>query len=147
LASNIAHGNQFETAWCLVVSGVLQIPLEEEDLQRFDDRPPEGIIFAILGLMREHHLLSCSLSRWPWRSRFSAAGIHSDNWLPFYEAVRRKWTEDKRLIAAVKADPVLEKMLSAGVTFMEDRLFHASYIDVKRRTFRTWSNVNQIEEE
>jgi hypothetical protein len=49
--------------------------------------------------------------------------------------VRRRWTTDKALVAAVRAQPILEKMLNAKVTFLEDRIFDAARINISQRVF------------
>ena len=129
------HSYDFEVAWCLLVSGVFQITIHEKDLISFEPMP-NSVNFAILGMLRERGLLSVPLSRWAWRSVFKKNGIYGENWLPFYEAVRRKWTKDKAIISAVTGDPILNKMLTAEVTFLEDHVFDATKIDVRRRVFR-----------
>lgn len=128
------HSHDFEVAWCLLVSGVFQITIHEKDVVSFGPTP-NSVNFAILGMLRERGLLSVPLSRWAWRSVFKKNGIYGENWLPFYEAVRRKWTKDKTIISAVTGDPILKKMLAAEVTFLEDHVFDAIKIDVVRRVF------------
>jgi hypothetical protein len=86
-------------------------------------------------MLRERKLLSVPLSKWSWRAEFKRTGIFGENWLPYYEAVRRRWTTDKVMIASVNKDPVLGKMLSANVTFLEDQIFDAARIDISKRVF------------
>lgn len=133
--SNIQHGHDFELAWCLLVAGVLRIVINEDDIAPFEVQP-SSIVFAILGMLRERQLLSVSLSNWSWRASFKETGIYGQNWLPFYEAVRRKWTTDKGMITAVNKDPILARMLAANVTFLEDRILDASKISISQRVFR-----------
>jgi hypothetical protein len=89
----------------------------------------------MLGLLHEKDLLGLPLSAWPWRAHLKKLGIYSEAWLPFFEAVRRKWTKDKKMVDAVCSDPILSKMLDSGVTFLEDQIFEAKSVDVARRVF------------
>jgi hypothetical protein len=129
------NGYDFETAWSLLVAGVLRISIEESDLPP-EDVLPGSIVFSLLGLLRERGLLTASLSRWPWRAEFKRTGIHGSNWLPFYESVRRNWTHDKNIRDAVIKDPIFSRMLSDNVTFLEDDVFDASKIDITKRIFK-----------
>ena len=134
LSSHLPHGHDYEAAWCLVACGVLKIKVRKKDIAT-DSAIPNPIVFAIMGLLRQHGLLTVSLSTWRWRVEFKKNGIFTQNWLAFYEAVRRKWTTDKKLVAAVKANSILSKMLSAKVTFLEDQVFEATQISISRRVF------------
>lgn len=133
---NAQQGNDFEQAWCLVISGVLKIQLDEEDLPS-RDTVPSGVVLAILGMLYERNLLKVPLSSWKWRAELKRSGIMGSSWLPYYEAVVRGWTTDKTMINAVKSQPILDKMLASKVSFLEDRIFDAAYIDLSHRTFRS----------
>ena len=135
LDAHAAHGHDFEVAWCLLVCGALGIKVRKTDVKSFGPLP-NSIVLALLGLLKERKLLAVSLSSWPWRAEFKKLGVNSRYWLPYYEAVRRKWTTDKKLIAAVKSDAILNKMLISNVTFLEDRIFEAQKIDLMSRTFK-----------
>jgi len=104
-----------------------------EDFRSFDVMP-NSVVFSMLGMLRERNLLSFPLSKWPWRSLFRKSTIYGEYWLPFYEAVRRKWTGDNDLISAVTDDPIFGRMISANVTFLEDRVFDASTINIGSST-------------
>ncbi len=134
IRTNIQHAHDSEITWCLLTGAVLRISFDEIELPPFDKRP-NSVVFAMLGMLRERGLLSVSLSKWGWRSEFKKTGVYSENWLPYYEAVRRKWTKDKDIISAVTGDPVFSKMLDANVTFLEDRIFDAAKIHIARRIF------------
>lgn len=108
--------------------------VEEADLAPLSSRPSSAVL-AILGMLNERGLLSFRFSKWPWRADLKKSGIYGENWLPFYEAVRRKWTTDKKMISAVNAGPILSKLLAAKVTFLEDRIFDAARIDISKRVF------------
>jgi hypothetical protein len=135
IKKHIRHGHDFEVAWSLVVCGVLRITLNRKDLES-DAQVPSPTTLALLGLLHEKELLLAPLSAWPWRAVLKKAGVLDQYWLPFYEAVRRNWTKDKSLIDAVKANPVLAKMLASKVTFLEDRIFDAAQINISSRMFR-----------
>jgi hypothetical protein len=128
------HHHDFELAWCLLVSGVYRIILEKDDLASSEIRP-SSVVFAMFGMLRERGLLEVPLSYWGWRADLKKDGIVGQNWLPFYEAVRRKWTTDKAMVAAVNAHPIFAKMLANNVTFLEDRIFDAARINVVARVF------------
>jgi len=132
--AHLAHGNDFEVSWCFVVCGVLKFSLSSDDLPSTNVMP-NAVVFALLGLLHEKGLLGVPLSAWPGRAHLREKGIYSECWLPFYEAVRRKWTTDRKLIAAVSSDPILSKMLTEGVSFLEDQIFDAKNLDVSRRVF------------
>lgn len=135
LAAHSMHGHDFEVAWCLVVCGVLKIEVQKADI-RDQAVLPNSVVLVLLGLLREQKLLTVPLSTWPWRSQFKKVGISGQYWLPFYEAVRWKWTADRKLIAAVRSDPIMAKMLSQKVTFLEKRIFEAKTIDLTTRVFK-----------
>jgi hypothetical protein len=134
LATHIPPHHDAEVCWCLVVCGVFRIALNGDDLPPNMEQP-NPVVFALLGLLRERGLLSFSLSRWRWRAIFRAGGIYNENWLPLYEAVRGRWTSDRRLIALVRTDPLFSQMLDEDVTFLDDRIFDAANIDIPRRVF------------
>ena len=121
-------------AWCLLAASVLDIKWNQSELGS-NERTPNSIIFAILGLMKERGLLSFPLSFWPWRSEFKSTGILGQNWLPFYESVRRGWTTDRAIVGEVTRQPILNDMLSSGVTFLDIDALKASHIDLSKRVF------------
>jgi len=134
LKRNLNHDHDFEVAWCLVVCAVLKIDVDNSGIP--DSKTmPNASIFALLGLLHEKGLLKVPLSTWPWRAHLKQHGPHSEMWLPFYEAVRRGWTKDAKLVNAIKTDLVFSKMLAAKVTFLEDMIFDAAKIDLTRRVF------------
>jgi hypothetical protein len=134
LRLHVPHGHDYEVAWCLVVCGVFKFRVESDFLPSTDSMP-NAIVFAMLGLLHEKKLLGLPLSAWPWRAHLKKRGIYSEAWLPFFEAVRRKWTKDKKMVGAVNSDPILSEMLTSGVTFLEDQIFEAKSVDVARRVF------------
>jgi len=140
IKTHLPQGHDFEVSWALLVCGALQIKVSNDDMISAAGTP-SPVIFAILGMLSERGLLEFSLKNWPWRADFKRAGITSDNWLPFYEAVRRKWTSDKAMVNAVKGHPILSAMLAADVTFLEDQIFDVAEINIARRVFRKRKGV------
>lgn len=135
LDTHLKHRDDFEVAWCLVVCGVLKLQLDDKDLAAADARP-NSIIFSIMGLLIQKGLLKTNLAKWGWRAEAKQNGVNSNNWLFVYEAVQRKWTTDRELVAAVKNDDVLGKMFSKDVSFLDDELLDVSSISVVRRRFQ-----------
>jgi hypothetical protein len=134
MTTHFQHAHDFELAWCLLVCGVLRLTVGKDDLAPAAARP-SSVVFAMLGMLRERGLLSVPLSYWGWRAQFKKNGILGQNWLPFYEAVRRSWTTDNEIVSAVNGHPILAQMLAAKVTFLEDRVLDASRINIVRRVF------------
>jgi hypothetical protein len=135
LRMHLVHGHDFEISWCFVLCGIFKLKLSKEELPRTDVMP-NAVVFVMLGLLHERGLLELRLSAWPWKAHLKELGLYSEYWLPFFEAVRRKWTKDKKIIGAVKSDAVLAKMLNDGVSFLDDQIFEAKNLDVARRVFR-----------
>jgi hypothetical protein len=134
MRAHLSPGHDFEVAWSLLVTGALRISLDKEDLPQAESMP-SSTVFALFGMLHERGLLPVSLSFWKWRTELKRTGILGHNWLPFYESVRRGWTSDRQMISAVKAFPILDKMLSAKITFLEDRIFDVATINIQRRVF------------
>jgi len=135
LKKHLPQGHDFEVSWCLVACGVLGITVRKQDLPA-PETLPNSVVFALLGLLRERNLLEVPLSYWKWRTQLKKLGIFSEAWLPFYEAVRRKWTNDKKMVSAVNSNPTLSSMLKRSVTFLDDDIFQATTINLKKRTFK-----------
>lgn len=135
LNRQVSLGHDSEVAWCLLVGGFMNYKFRKVDLPRFGS-PPNAVIFAIMGLMREKNLLPFSLDKWNWRTAFKNAGIFSENWLPMYEAVRRGWTKDKGIIAAVRAEPIFASMLKQNVTFLDDLIFSSALASEGSETYK-----------
>ncbi len=135
LKRHLPHGHDFEVAWCLVACAIIGIKIRKEDISS-THAIPNSVLLALLGLLREKGLLEVPLSHWPWRAHLKAMGVYSEAWLPFYESIRRKWTTDKKMVSAVMSDPTLAAMLKANVTFLEDDIFEAAMINLKKRVFK-----------
>ena len=67
------------------------------------------------------------MSKWKWRAHVKAAkGLRGEYWLLMYESVKRNWTTDSNIVSSVRNDPILGRMLVAGVTFLDDELFDSA---------------------
>jgi Reverse transcriptase (RNA-dependent DNA polymerase) len=135
LASHLPQGHNFEVAWCLVAAGVLRIKLEEADVPA-DGTFPGSIVLALFGLLWERNLISFSLSRWDWRGILRKQGTFGENWLLLYEAVRRKWTNDRKLISHANGHALLSLALKENVAFLRDDVLDAQRINLDQRTYR-----------
>ncbi|AWO87300.1 MULTISPECIES: hypothetical protein [Bradyrhizobium] len=135
LAIHLPQGHNFEVAWSLVAAGVLRIKLEASDVPT-DSAFPGSIIIALFGLLWERNLIGFSLSRWDWRGVLRAQGTFGENWLLLYEAVRRGWTKDRKLISHANGHTLLALALKENVAFLRDDVLDARRINLDRRTFR-----------
>jgi hypothetical protein len=135
VAIHLPQGHNFEVAWSLVAAGVLRIRLDDGDVP-LDGTFPGSIVLALLGLLRERNLVSFPLSRWDWRGQLRAQGTFGENWLLLHEAVRRKWTTDKKLIGYANGHPLMSQALRENVAFLRDDVLDAQRINLDRRTFR-----------
>ncbi len=155
LKKHLPHGHDFEVAWCLVACAVIGVKIRKEDIS-LAHSIPNSVLLALLGLLREKGLLEVPLSHWPWRAHLKTIGVYSEGWLPYYEAIRRKWTTDKKMVSVIAADPTLAAMLRANVTFLEDDIFEAGAMNLKKRIFKrgkpqkkaalpwSWANIADI---
>lgn len=147
IRANKEHAHDSEITWCLLVGAVFQISFCKADLPQHGKKP-NAVVFAMLGILHDRGLLSVPLSNWPWESEFQQADIYGEYWLPYYEAVRRKWTKDKSIISAVTNDPVFSKMLGVNVTFLDDRILDAVEISLPvRQLFKTTAQKLGVEVE
>lgn len=131
---HMPQSHDFEVAWCLMLAGVLKVRLCTADFESFEARP-NSAVFALLGMLRERKLLEPSLEKWQWRAQFKKNGIYGEDWLPFYEAVRRGWTKDKGIVTAIRSEPIFKEMLQNNVTFIANDILDAKSINTKRRVF------------
>jgi hypothetical protein len=129
------HGHDFEVAWALVVCGALDIKVSRSDFGAYSESVC-SVVFAILGLLSERHLLSDPLSRFEWRTETKKSGVHGIHWLMFYESVRRKWTSDRAMVAEVANDPFMSALTNANVSFLDDSIFDVRINLARRRLIR-----------
>jgi hypothetical protein len=130
--SEAKQGHDFEVAWALVICGALGIPVSKVDFRVYSESAC-SVVFAILGLLNERHLLADPLSSFEWRAETKKSGLHGPHWLMFYEGVRRKWTKDRAMRAAVTSDPLMSQLLEANVTFLDASIFENVRISLERR--------------
>lgn len=133
LSKHFKRRHDYEVSWALLVAGVFDIRIADSDIP--GDGLPSAIILSILMLLRDRGTADVSLRRWPWRLGFKPEAIYGEAWMFFYEAVLRKWTRDKRIVSAVRADPLLNQLLQQKISFLNDRIFEAGFIDLRRRVF------------
>jgi hypothetical protein len=138
LKEHLRNGHHFELSWALLVAAAFNISLDASDLPIHEElRSP--VIFCLLALLHERKLLGITLQQLGWRSHFRSHGITSENWLPLYEAVRRGWTKDRKIVQELQSVPLFADMLRKDVTFLEDRALNPRQIDLQRRTFKVGS--------
>lgn len=135
LQNHAARENDYETGWLLLTSAAYGFKVTQEEIGN-PSQIPSPIIFTIIGLLNEKKLTTIPLSTWKWRQIFPAEGIYGRNWLPLYEAVRRKWTTDKTIASLVNSDQFFQKMLQDQVTFLDLQPISASAINLKKRTYK-----------
>lgn len=134
VAFHSQRNHDYEVVWCLLASCPFEIKWNSTDIT-MNGGLPQPTTLAMLGLMNERKLLNFKLSSLNWRTRVKALGPMSSYWLPYYEAVGRKWTKDTGMRNAIKSHPILDQMLSAKVTFLEDSVLKATKINLKKRLF------------
>jgi Reverse transcriptase (RNA-dependent DNA polymerase) len=134
------RNHDYEVVWCLLSSSSYSIKWSTEDLN-IDEGLPQPTTLAMLGLLNERNLLSFKFSSLNWRSKIKALGPMSNYWLPYYEAVRRKWTSDKTMVAAVNTHKILNGMLNANVTFLENNILNAASLNLRKRSFKPKTKI------
>ena len=125
VASHGPRGHDFEICWTLAIHGLLGIAIDLRAL-----RPPGGthspVVLCYLGLLQARGLVQGpGLFGGTWDD--VAGGVFSGgrpalgrHWLPCYEAALRGWTADSRLAREVKADALLGRLMTGGVSFLDD---------------------------
>jgi hypothetical protein len=136
LRQNWNHHHDYEVSWCLLVAGILRLNIEQQDINPLLPTP-SPLVLTLLALLHQNGLLSVRLSKFGWRSKFNEESIYGEYWLFYYEAVLRNWTTDKQIVSAVKGDAIFNSMLNSRVTFLEDEMFDATHIDVKKRKYKS----------
>jgi len=119
ISSHIQQFHDAEAAWCLVAAGVFQLHLTERELHP-DQGRPGPIVFAIIGLLTA------------WTGELSAFQVAVARGL---QAGGPPLSTLAALIAGIRSQSTLSRVLDNGVTFLEDRIFDAAAIDLRRRTF------------
>jgi hypothetical protein len=135
LAKNLAQQHDSEIAWLLMTAAVLRVHIREDELNQIQG-VPSPVVLTLIGLLREKKILNVSLNTWAWKEVCLTEGIYGRNWLLLYEAVRRKWTVDKRLVSKVTNDKFFSELLSKNVTFLDAGLLNAAHISLRSRRYR-----------
>jgi hypothetical protein len=121
----VAHaprGHDLEVSSLLVICGVLGIGVDRAFIA-MDERRPSPVVLAALGLLGADGLLDEPWDTWRPTPEDTGHLVNGRYWLPHYEAVRRRWTQDSSLIEAFTKDSFLGRLLAAGVTFLDDSDF------------------------
>ena len=129
---HVPHSHDLEMAWCLLLCGVFGIAVQRADIEPIGQRQ-SSVVMVMLGLLHERGLLSVPLRLWNWRAEIKSASVYGQAWLMAYEAVRRRWTSDKSIVRMVRGERIFESMLADGVTFVEDEIFSASYMNLSKK--------------
>jgi hypothetical protein len=112
------RGHDLEVCWTLIIRGVMRLKV---DLSMFGDTKSfSPLVLCILGLLQEQYLLTEPWDVWNETSEITGGLASGRHWLPNYEAVRRKWTSDRDILDAIKAEPLLNRLRKADVTFLDD---------------------------
>ena len=135
------RNHDFEVVWCLLASSPFGIKWGIADIT-ISNGLPQPTTLAMLGLMNERDLLNFKFSSLNWKAKLKALGPMSNYWLPYYEAVRRKWTADKGMLAQVNSNIIFQEMLSEKVTFLEDSILKATKLNLKKRSFKFTNKSN-----
>jgi hypothetical protein len=118
-ATHTRHGHDMEIANALAISGVLGLRVDRDFIA-----PGNGdvspVVLAVLGLLSEDGLLAEPWDDWRPKDLASSADIvNSRFWLPYYEAVLRKWTKDPDLFIAFAGDDFFKSLVADSVSFLD----------------------------
>ncbi|MBB3268772.1 hypothetical protein FHW79_006447 [Azospirillum sp. OGB3] len=129
------HSHDFEVAWALVICGALKIKVSRAEFSDYHSSTCSAV-YAILGLLNEKGLLKEKFATFNWRAAVKKEGVDGVHWLMYYESVRRRWTKDKQMEAAIQNHPFMSDLLSNGVTFLDDAIFGDVSINLTKRRIR-----------
>jgi hypothetical protein len=118
-ATHTHRGHDMEIANALAICGVLGLRVDRDFIA-----PGNGavspVVLAMLGLLSEDGLLAEPWDDWrPKDSASSANIVNSRFWLPYYEAVLRKWTKDPDLVLAFAEDDFFTSLAAESVSFLD----------------------------
>ena len=118
-ATHTHRGHDMEIANALAICGVLSLHVDREFVA-LGDTTVSPVVLAVLGLLSEDGLLAEPWDDWKPNDAGSATGIVNGRyWLPYYEAVRRRWTKDSALLEAFAADDLFMSLAGESVTFLD----------------------------
>jgi len=131
LTTHLSQGHDFEVAYTLLILSILSIKLPGiSKLGPFDDR--SSICRCILGLMSENGLLDGPLEECATVGPFVEQDLSNRNWLFVYEATKRGWIKTSAESNIVKKSVFFEKLLAAGVSFLDDAIFKSSVVSERK---------------
>lgn len=144
LKRHLESGDDHEVSWLLFLSACFELSLPTSALPKKSEMP-NPIVFTCLGLLREKGLLRVPLGYWDWRAHCKEKGNYGPHWLTIYESVVRKWTTDRRLIAEVDSDPIMKRLKSKKVSFLDADALSVRQINLQKKTYkkRRRRNVNK----
>ena len=118
-ATHTHRGHDMEIANALAICGVLSLHVDREFVA-LRDTTVSPVVLAVLGLLAEDGLLAEPWDNWKPNDAGSATGIVNGRyWLPYYEAVRRRWTKDSALREAFAADDLFMSLAGGSVSFLD----------------------------
>ena len=121
-AAHTHRGHDMEIANALVICGIIGMPVTKSFVG-FKGCEASPVPLAILGLLGEDGLLD---EPWDnWKLEATATPANGRYWLPYYEAVYRKWTRDIRLIEAFSEDDFFMSLAEADVSFLDSSDFNS----------------------
>jgi hypothetical protein len=118
-ATHTHRGHDMEIANALAICGVLGLRVDRDFIAP-EDGAVSPVVLAVLGLLSEDGLLAEPWDDWrPKNSASSANIVNSRFWLPYYEAILRKWTKDLDLIEAFAVDDFFMSLMAESVSFLD----------------------------
>ena len=118
-AAHTHRGHDMEIANALAICGVLGLRVNR-DFMAAGDGDVSPVVLAVLGLLSEDGLLAEPWDDWRPKDPASSANfVNGRFWLPYYEAVLRKWTKDPDLILALAEDDFFTSLVAELVSFLD----------------------------
>ena len=122
LSVHARRGHDYEVALILVICGILGFSVSQSFVSL--DKPiGSPVVLAMLGLLSADGLLAESWDEWSKPFPGSGTFSHGRYWLPYYEAVLRRWTKQTSIARGIREDPLFVQLLKAKVTFLDDADF------------------------
>jgi hypothetical protein len=118
-ATHTHRGHDMEIANALAICGVLGLNVDRKFVAP-GDIVVSPVVLAVLGLLSEDGLLAEPWDDWKPKDAGSITNIVNGRyWLPYYEAVTRKWTKDSDLVEAFAADDFFMALAKESVSFLD----------------------------
>jgi hypothetical protein len=118
-ATHTHRGHDMEIANALAICGVLGLHVDRKFVA-LGDTTVSPVVLAVLGLLSQDGLLAEPWDDWkPNHVGNVTSIVNGRYWLPYYEAVRRRWTKDAALLEAFAADDLFMSLAGESVTFLD----------------------------